>query len=344
MKILKEIKKFIRINILNKKLKEVNKEDKKCFIIMAANYGNLGDIAITYAQELFLKENLEDYQIIDVYIENVYPLYKDIKKKINKYDLITIIGGGNTGDLYIDFEEKRRFIYKKFKKNKIISFPQSIYFSNTDFGRKELEKSKKIYNDNNKLVIFARESKSYELYKKYFNVSVKLVPDIVLSLNKKFNQIRNGITICLRNDKEKDKNSENISRKILEFIEKQEYKTNFVDTHIGNVKINKEEREKVLNKFLMDFSSSKLVITDRLHGMIFCAITSTPCIVLNNNNHKILFTYNNWLKDAEYIFFANENITEIIETIKRYMNMESQFRTKDFYNEFEPLRKELKDE
>lgn len=342
---MKNIKKFIKVNILTKKLKNINKNEKKCFIFMAANYGNLGDVAITYAQKKFLEENLKGYTIIEVFLGDVYPLYRSIKQKINDNDIITLIGGGNTGDLYIDFEERRRFIYKYFKDNKIISFPQSILFSNTKSGNKELEKSKKIYNSNEKLVIFARESKSYELFKKNFNCNIKLVPDIVLSLNEKINIRRNGITICLRDDKEKDLNN-HLSEQILDFIKSQPFNVRYVDTHIGNVKISSDDREKILKTFLKKFSSSQLVITDRLHGMIFCAITATPCIVLSNNNHKVLYTYQNWLKDLDYIHFIDKN--DDILLIKRIINdcvkLKKDFNVKKFDCEFDPLRKELKDE
>ena len=52
-----------------------------------------------------------------------------------------------------------------------------------------------------------------------------------------------------------------------------------------------------------NFSSSKIVITDRLHGLIFSKITSTPCIAIDNSNNKIRETYNAWLKGNKNIYF-----------------------------------------
>ena len=43
------------------------------------------------------------------------------------------------------------------------------------------------------------------------------------------------------------------------------------------------------------------VLTDRLHGMIFGIITGTPCVVIDNKNHKISEVYNSWLKDYSNI-------------------------------------------
>ncbi|MDA3776081.1 polysaccharide pyruvyl transferase family protein [Streptococcus thermophilus] len=39
---------------------------------------------------------------------------------------------------------------------------------------------------------------------------------------------------------------------------------------------------KIITKFRYE-----VVLTDKLHGMIFSYITGTPCIVLANDNHKI---------------------------------------------------------
>jgi pyruvyl transferase EpsI len=73
------------------------------------------------------------------------------------------------------------------------------------------------------------------------------------------------------------------------------------DTHIGDKTLTSDQREKELNRIWGAFRESKLVITDRLHGMIFCAITNTPCIAINNNNGKVKDVYFSWLKDLNYI-------------------------------------------
>lgn len=149
---------------------------------------------------------------------------------------------------------------------------------------------------------------------------VKLVPDIVLSLgeNEKENIARENILICLRDDKE---NFIDINKK-KECIEELEIKYKnviFQDTHIGKENVTLEKRSERLNDMLNQFRKSKIVITDRLHGMIFSVITNTPCIVFKNSNHKIEQTYKNWLKGTKNLFFMEEcqkdNIFKIIEKI-----------------------------
>ena len=49
-------------------------------------------------------------------------LLKSLKGSINSEDIITIVGGGNIGDMYDDIEYCRQFIIKQFPNNKIVIF------------------------------------------------------------------------------------------------------------------------------------------------------------------------------------------------------------------------------
>ncbi|WP_423202829.1 polysaccharide pyruvyl transferase family protein [Morganella morganii] len=66
------------------------------------------------------------------------------------------------------------------------------------------------------------------------------------------------------------------------------------------------------------FSNSKLVVTDRLHGMIFAFITNTPCLVIRNSNHKIEETYKNWISNFNYIKLINDQEVNISEEIELF--------------------------
>lgn len=340
---IKKIKKILKIYVFNKKIK-YNKNEKKCYILMSADYGNVGDLAINYAQRKFIQENIKDYKIIEIPLQDIYSMYLSMKKNLNKKDIFTIIGGGNSGDIYIDFEERRRFIYSNFKSNKIVSFPQSIIFSNSEYGKKQLNLSQVAYSSNKNLYIFARESKSFEIYQKNFkDNNIFLVPDIVLSLKEKRNFDRKNITICLRKDKEQNLKEEN-KKELLNEIEKKYGKLTYKDTHLGDVKVSIELREKILKEYFDEFSRAKVIITDRLHGMIFSVITGTPCIVLNNNNHKIEYTYKNWLKDVKWISFLDTfNKNRILEELEKLYNLK-EIDTFNFDDRYEQLKKALKEE
>ena len=70
-----------------------------------------------------------------------------------------------------------------------------------------------------------------------------------------------------------------------------------------------------MDKF-KDFQKYELVITDRLHGMVFCAISGTPCIVFGNYNQKVKGTYE-WIKNLPYIKYIDsmDNINLEIDNL-----------------------------
>jgi len=182
---------------------------------------------------------------------------------------------------------------------------------------KALEQSKKAINGCRKLTLCARDRVSYEFMKSVYNVPVIEMRDIVSFLDKeafgKSFEDRKGIVLCLRSDIEsalssKDKKHiqnicENITSRLL-----------ISDTVIGE-DVSEEQREEVLIAKWKVFGKSKLVVTDRLHGMIFSLITRTPCVVLGNNHHKVRETFKT-LKDCGYLYYA-ESLEELEELITK---------------------------
>lgn len=322
---LKKIKKaipktwIIKINSLRFRKQYENtlsKDELKVFVMLAADYGNLGDVAITEAQKSFLQKTFPKYHVIEVPISDTYKNLGNIKKICSSQDIITLIGGGNMGDIYEDIEERRRTVISYFPENKIVSFPQTIDFSDSELGEKSLKKSIEVYSNHNNLKIFARETISYNLMKELFpKNNVNLVPDIVLSLDNSKPQLkREGIVFSLRDDKE-SRVKKNEKEMLIDTIKEKYENVKFYDTHIGDNNFISTNASLELENIWKAFKEAKVVITDRLHGMIFCAITNTPCIVMPNSNHKIIGSYNNWLNTIPNIKLIQDFDIEKIELI-----------------------------
>lgn len=287
------------------------KNKKKVIVFLAANYGNLGDVAITYAQETFLSQEYPDYEIVELPIDQTLKKLKSIAPVCTSNDIITIVGGGNMGDLYPDIEFLRQLVIKKFPNNQIISFPQTIDFSKTKTGNSFLKKTKQLYNRHEHLTLLARENISYKKMKEFFpSANVFLTPDIVMTLDVRQEKKRNGVIFCLRSDLEGQIKQEE-KELLYKIFQSKYHNISHYDTHIGRGNLSKRERMEELKKIWGEFSSAEWVITDRLHGMIFCFITRTPAIVLPNNNFKIKECYK-WIQTCGYIFFIEELSEESI--------------------------------
>lgn len=296
---------------------------KKLIVMGIPHHGNIGDSAIAVAEEKILEQNFKDYKIYYLQEKYLDICSNRIKQFINDEDIILLHGGGNIGDTYIRPEKGRREVIKSYPNNKIIIFPQTAYFSNTEEGKKELKISKEIYNKHKNLVILAREEKTYEFMKQnFYNAKIYLTPDIVMTLHKKSNKNRKGALLIFRTDKEKTLKNENIE-KTKEIVNKKfrEYIISDMSLGSGIVNIAGKRREEVLTKKFEQFATSEIVITDRLHGMVFAAITETPCVVFGNFNYKISESYK-WLKNLEYIEFC-DNIEEIENKIENVTKAEN---------------------
>jgi len=292
---------------------------KRIFIFLAADYGNLGDVAITYAQHKFLSTTFTDYTTTEIPISQTLAGLEYVKRIITKDDIITTVGGGNMGDLYIQIENYRQMVFEYFPNNKIISFPQTVDFSETLSGLDALDAAKFVYENHKHLLLLAREQKTFDYFQLHFpSTKSLLVPDIVMSLNREQPTFeRKGAVICLREDKEK-KLTDNQHQELLDTIKSNYKNISFRDTHIGTDFMGLKTRVSELFSIWDTFKKAEIVVTDRLHGMIFCFITNTPVMVLLNNNHKVQSSFE-WINTATNIYlvpeYSKRNVQGVIDQI-----------------------------
>lgn len=315
---------------------QVKSNQKNIFVFLGGFYQNLGDMAITYAQVEFLKKVYPNANVVAIPSTKTYEAVKTIKNYVSKDDIITTIGGGNMSDMYQSLEDARLYVVKNFPDNKVISFPQTIDFNNI----KSLSASRKIYSKHKDITIFTRENNSFERAKKYFgDVNIKSCPDIVLSLNKVEPVCeRTDVVCCLRADKEQnltDSERQQIINNIKNAFPNAQF-TDTVDVSLGDCI--PERYAQTLENFWNKLRKSRVVITDRLHCMIFCAITGTPCVVFDNSNRKISGVYNQWMSDISYIkLFSNDKRDLAISGAKKLYNTDFNITTFDFSDKFSEL-------
>lgn len=287
------------------------------FIFMGMpHHGNIGDQAIALAEVELIKKYFPGVETME--FPEKY-LAESVRKEINRIDdtdILLMHGGGNIGDTYDVPENSRRAIIQMFPNNKIIVFPQTAHFDSL----KVLEKSKEIYNNHKHLAFMAREEKSYVIMKNNFNkCNVYLTPDVVMTMKSVSDYERNNALLMFRSDKEKTL-SDDCQEQIKEIVERKIGKYALSDMHLGEDVNNicGELREKTVREKFKQLSMYKLVVTDRLHGMIFSAVTQTPCVVFGSYTHKIRESYK-WLSNLEYIDFC-EDINQLEEKIDKVIS------------------------
>lgn len=291
------------------------KKRRPVFLIFTPEHANLGDHAIAYAEERMLKSLKFDYFEITGKQLGRLQAYGYLKLLNNA--MVIVNGGGNLGTLWPDIEQMNRCIISELKKSTICIMPNSIYYGENYQDKLEFEKSIQIYNSHPSLYMYAREELSYKTMKKVYK-NVKLMPDMVLNLNECVDKTnRKGCLLCMRNDVEKTVNGDDYI-KICEQL-KNIFGTITITNTVLDYDVSRINRKKELAQKFSEFRNAELVVTDRLHGMIFCAITGTNCIVLNGKSPKIKGCFR-WIEDLGYIMLIEkaENLTKAYQELKKY--------------------------
>ena len=293
---------------------------RRIFLIGCEDFWNLGDHHIGISEIEYLEENFPEYAIVEITASNYFAVNRILPLIIRRKNLICLHGGGNMGNFYMLAEYIRRDIMKKFRNNEKVIFPQTIHYDDSIEGKAVLMEDQDSIKRTKNLTLCVREEYSYELAKEYFDCHIVLTPDIVLFSNysDKFISDREGAILLLRKDLES----------VMSAKDKQSIK-NVLQQYTSEIRINDTQlitdidvydRRVVMDEFISKIAKAEIVVTDRLHGMVFCAITKTPCIVLPNYNHKVEGVYD-WISELEYIIMI-QDMTELEGAVKSLLNIE----------------------
>lgn len=295
---------------------------RRVLVGLAADYGNLGDLAITRAQIDFLSERFPGATVIEVPISESLSELPALRQSLTPHDVVTLVGGGNTGDMYDDIQYLRELYLRYFPDTPVISFPQTVEFSDTAYGRWAAGRARRRYGKHQRLGLMARDTASLRKARAMFSDSPsELCPDVVLTLDRTQPlRARSGIVLSLRQDMESALSAS--ERLAVGSVLGRLANVRMRDTHVGNVRLSRAAADQELDSIWDDFRSARLVVTDRLHGMIFAVITATPCVVLDSATGKVGGFYSDWLAEVPTVqLLGSAGATEIMSTASRLIDM-----------------------
>lgn len=307
------------------------------FLVFTPSHRNLGDHAIAWAETMLLSDIHVDYY--EITGDQLYPLASYGYMKLLNGSRILINGGGNLGNLWPDIERMNRIIVQNNPDSMICFLPNSICYSEDSAGGEAFKTTKQIFNKHKNLYFYAREELSFNIMKHHYK-NVKLVPDMVLSLNAStpYVQHRAGCIFCLRDDVERLLLEEETCR-LTEMLKNIFNNDIRVSTTLADQPVSKTQRVEAVQKKLEEFQMAELVVTDRLHGMIFAAITGTKCVVLNSRSRKLKGCYA-WIQSLGYIRFSDtvDDVIAQYEAMPRYPHT---YDNQDVLDRMELLKQDL---
>jgi len=278
-------------------------------------HSNIGDLLIWEGEEAFLRTL--PYKCL---YKSSFRTYR--YKKIPNNVIVLIHGGGNFGDTWRFLQDFHLDIIRQYPQNKIIIFPQTVYYHDEQYLKKDAE----IMSQHTNLTICARDKKSYALLQKHFSNSIFCVPDMAFYINqKRLNRYKvnetKDILFFKRNDHE-------ISQKIdyeHSFILKKKIETHdwpkkywqqrlfhIISSSKNPYKTFTDKYVEIIYKsFLIRLgveflSQYKYIYTTRLHGAILSILLQKPLKLFDNSYGKNSSFYDTWLADVDNVEFIHE--------------------------------------
>lgn len=345
-KMLRKIaKQFLAIPKFLKVKKLLTEDTTNTFYILGApRYGNLGDLALLRGEVEFIQKYFSNYKIKEITGEKISYISENIKLSKSS-SIYALQAGGNIGTLYPGIHLDQEGALRNINTNNLMIFPQTFYYdTTTQFGRELLEQSCKLYKSK-KIQVFVREKSSFEFLSEEFqNVEVSLVPDIALMIDgtgySKAVEERDGLFLCLRNDSERTLTNEKLD--IILTKSEQYFGSNITegDTHRYNDDVD-DDTFKYVEPLLETIGTKRMMVTDRLHGMIFAAITNTPCIVITSKSPKVKGVYQ-WIKHLPYIKLV-EDLEDLDNAFEAVLAVENpHFDNSNLQQEFEKMANSIR--
>lgn len=282
--------------------KNTNPLKRNALLLSCVEYCNYGDLAIGEATKQFL---CGTFNILEINQHDTKKYIDIIKKYSYKDDLIVLPGGGNMSDVWKFDENLRRIIISAFNNNQIVIFPQSYgYKEQGNYHNEGIG----IYNSHKNLTIFARDLVSLKKFKSFYtSCEIILSPDVVSFYKTDFKSEKNiDVGLCFRDDKETDSETLQSLIHIILLVKQSKFSFGFLST-VEDKNVPLKNRKMEIEKKIREISQYKLIITDRLHCMMFALLSKTNCILLNNNNSKIKNYFDTWSINGDTAMITRMN-------------------------------------
>lgn len=290
--------------------------NKKCILLDAPYYHNIGDVLIWEGTKSFIKNNNINCIYTASYETCSFP-------KIENNVTILFNGGGNLGDIYHEHVEFLLRVLEHYPNNRIIILPQTIFYQDKKI---EQEDFKKLLGHKD-LYICARDKEVYKNLLPSFQDKTLLLPDMAFCINDELlnpfilPEKKNKLIID-RNDCEKNKSQASqiaLDGDISDWpvFEQSFRKTTFINKILKKVSDTRIPFISKLNNKIWDIyaqnifckamikegvefiSPYKIIETTRLHGCILSILLNKKIILINNSYGKNKNFYDTWLNDID---------------------------------------------
>lgn len=262
-------------------------------------HGNIGDSAI-YAGELAFFDAHVGHRpdAVCTWAANLDWL----DRRIRAQGTIFLHGGGNFGDLWMNHQNFRHAVLRRFKGRKIVQLPQSIHYRDPA----GIDETARLIADHGNFTLLVRDKPSLDLAQRHFDCDTALCPDAAMMLDRIDPGVapQTDVLVTLRDDLEK------VSDEAHDWLRSHYPTADWVNVNVWTLPIRavwKLVRSLPDNRLGMiwrevmyrhqarmrvmagarQLAEGRMIVTDRLHMHIISTLIRRPHVVLDNSYGKI---------------------------------------------------------
>ena len=295
----------------------IGRQPRRIMLVDPPDHTNAGDSLILVGELDFLRREFPASRLSFV---DWRSYTARSHKEVNGTDIVLIHGGGNFGDLYRHHHDLRMSILEDHRDNRVIQLPQTIHFDDPA----EVERTARIIASHPDFTLLLRDAESLAFAQKHFDCNARLVPDMAFAANP---MQRAGAQVellaLLRTDKESVSQRADVIRTIAlsgrsHRVEDWLRETNFLIPRsdrkfTGMIRryprlarfpglLLREARARQRIHFATRLlSCGERVVTDRLHGHIFCELLGIEHFAFDSYGGKISKFCATWSKTSSLL-------------------------------------------
>lgn len=288
------------------------RDGQRVFLFLSPQYLNYGDHAIALAELDLLKKHFGRQNVVDVNY-SLFTYWPDaVKAAVAPQDIIVVTGGGFMGSLWPENEALTEKIIDLFPNNRLIFAPQTLFYHQTVQAAADRDRLKEKLEKHGRFFFYARDEQSCTVME-YMGFQrdkdYQLFPDFVLFLKEAGSlKLSCGTPMfCLRHDGEAQPG---VREAVMELMSRR-YGDQLREIHMArdHMEIPTVMRRVFVRKKLQTYAGASVLVTDRLHAMLFAASTGTPCVALDNVSGKVSGVHH-WIESLDYVKVAR-NVEEL---------------------------------
>jgi exopolysaccharide biosynthesis predicted pyruvyltransferase EpsI len=294
---------------------EVIRSSTECALIDFPDYSNVGDSAIWLGEVALLRELGVRIRYCCTFKE--WSL-AHLRKALPPGGLVLINGGGNFGTLWPPHQQLRERVLTELRDYRVVQLPQSIHYGDDA----SVVKTATLIADHPDFTLLVRDLASFQIATERLRAKTVLCPDSALALAGTLQRPQPPQVDCFvlaRTDKEKTavdlagdvrRLAHGLSIAVDDWLA--EPRSTGVSasrwlrfqTHEGRVSlpaavigaIYAAPAQARLDRGLRMLAQGRVVITDRLHGLILSAMAGIACVALDNHYGKVCGFHRQWLE------------------------------------------------